>query len=73
MEADNVFRQKSVSRLNASVSWVAPSERWFVKLWGSNLTNEAVVAYSSTLGDGTRDVTYEAPRTYGLSAGYRIE
>lgn len=73
MEADNVFKQKAVSRLNAAVSWVAPNDRWFVKLWGNNLTNEAVVAYSSTLGDGTRDVTYEAPRTYGLSAGYHFE
>jgi outer membrane receptor protein involved in Fe transport len=69
-EADNQLKQKSYARINAGVRWNAADGRYNVKLWANNLTNEKVISYSSTLGDGTRDVTYQPPRTYGLTVGY---
>lgn len=72
-EADNIFEQKAYSRFNAALRWDAANGRYGAKLWVNNLTNEAVLAYSSTLGDGTRDATYQAPRTYGVTFNYNFQ
>jgi iron complex outermembrane recepter protein len=69
-EADNQLKQKSYAKINLGVRWDAPNERYSVKLWANNLTNEEIISYSSTLGDGTRDVTYQPPRTYGVTVSY---
>ncbi|MCC6630460.1 MAG: TonB-dependent receptor [Gammaproteobacteria bacterium] len=69
-EADNQLRQKGYAKVNLGVRWDAADGRYNVKLWANNLTNEEVVSYSSTIGDGTRNVTYQPPRTYGITVGY---
>jgi outer membrane receptor protein involved in Fe transport len=71
-EPDNLLKQSSFLRINASVRWEAADERYYARLFATNLTNRAVLSYSSTLADGTRDVTYEAPRLYGISVGYKF-
>ncbi|MEY2854743.1 MAG: hypothetical protein RL030_1875 [Pseudomonadota bacterium] len=72
-EADNIFLQPAVSRLNAAAQWVSATRRYNVRLWANNITNEAVSSYSSTLADGTRNVSYEAPRTYGVTVGVNLD
>jgi iron complex outermembrane receptor protein len=69
-EANNVVRQDAFGKLNASVKWTSPNQRYSVRLFGNNLTNKAVGVYSSTLADGTINITYDAPRTYGVKLGY---
>jgi outer membrane receptor protein involved in Fe transport len=71
-EPDNLLKQSAFTRINASGRWESADERYYMRLWIENLTNQAVVNYSSTLGDGTRDITYEAPRQYGISVGYKF-
>jgi iron complex outermembrane recepter protein len=71
-EPDNLLKQRAFSRVNASARWESEGERYYVRLWCTNLTNKAVINYSSTLGDGTRDITYEAPRRFGISVGARF-
>jgi outer membrane receptor protein involved in Fe transport len=72
-EADNLLRQKAFSRVNAALKWQSAGGRYWVRVWGDNLTNEAVLSYSSTLSDGTRNVTYEAPRQYGVTLGIALQ
>jgi outer membrane receptor protein involved in Fe transport len=63
--------QDGFAKVNASITWTASDERFKVRLFGTNLTNKAVAVYSSTLSDGTIDVTYDAPRVFGLGLEYR--
>jgi hypothetical protein len=42
-----------------------------VRVFGTNLTNQATGVYSSTLSDGTMDITYDAPRIVGLGVNFR--
>ncbi len=71
-EPDNLLKQPAYTRVNASIRWESRDDRYYARLWGTNLGNKAVLNYSSTLGDGTRDVTYEAPRQYGISVGMKF-
>lgn len=69
-EANNVVRQDAFGKLNASIKWTSPNKRYSVRVFGNNLTNKAVGVYSSTLSDGTIDVTYDAPRIFGIKLEY---
>ncbi len=71
-EPDNILKQSSFLRINASLRWDSANERYYARLFASNLTNREIISYSSTLADGTRDITYEAPRLYGISVGYKF-
>jgi len=70
LEPDNVMRQTAYTRLNSSVEWQPSTHRYAVRLWGRNLTNEAVISYGGTLVSGLRTVGYEPPRTYGITLEY---
>jgi iron complex outermembrane recepter protein len=71
-EADNILKQSAYTRFNASIRWQSKDDRYYARLWGTNLGNESVINYSSTLGDGTRDITYDAPRQYGITVGAKF-
>jgi iron complex outermembrane recepter protein len=70
LEPDNVMQQSAYTRLNSSIAWQPSDHRYVVRLWGRNLTNEAVISYGGTLVSGLRTVGYEAPRTYGVTLEY---
>jgi iron complex outermembrane recepter protein len=72
LEADNMFRLPAFNMLNASASWTTRQERFAVRMWGKNLTNEAVIVAGATTALGTRSVHYDAPRTYGITFEFRI-
>lgn len=71
-EANNVVRQTAFAKLNASLKWAAADDRYSVRVFGNNLTNKAAGVYSSTLNDGTINITYDAPRTYGVKLEYNF-
>jgi outer membrane receptor protein involved in Fe transport len=65
-QPDNVLKQDGYFLLDASVGWRTPDDRYGVRLWGKNLTNEAV---ATALGqsDTSAIIQYDAPRTYGIT------
>jgi outer membrane receptor protein involved in Fe transport len=71
LEADNLFKQPRHVRINASVLWDI-ADRYTIKAWVNNITNQAIIKYSGTIQDGSRNVSYEAPRTYGITLGYEL-
>lgn len=73
LEADNIMRQNAFDRVNASIRWVSADDRYSVRVWGNNLTDERVINYGSTLSDGTHNVSYEAPRSYGVTFGVKFD
>ena len=64
-------KQQSVDILNASVGWTAPDDKWNVKLWGKNLTDEKYWGFNNSTGTVTKQVP-AAPRTYGVSFGFNF-
>ncbi|WP_343525427.1 TonB-dependent receptor [Sphingomonas sp.] len=70
-EANNIAAQRAFGKLNASIAWTSPDDRYTVRVFGNNLTNKAIVTYSSTLSDGTINAAYEPPRIYGIAFNYR--
>ena len=71
LQPDNVLRQPGYSKVNASAYWESAAKKYNVRLWGNNLTNAAVLAYGNAVAtDGVHYVTYEAPRTYGVTFGF---
>lgn len=69
-EADNRLRQPAYSLVNAQLSWLSPYERYAVRLWGRNLTDEVYYTnISSSIGDNG---TWAAPRTYGVTLEVKL-
>ncbi len=61
---------KAYGVLNGSITWNAPNDKFFVRLWGKNLTNQEDV------GTLLNTLSYQKqllePITYGLSAGVKF-
>jgi len=64
-------RQGSFVTLNASVTWTGPAERYFVRLWGTNLLDEKYRLHYNPLSIGTYSPMGE-PRSYGVTLGLRF-
>lgn len=66
---DNYISQNPYATMNASVEWESASGI-SVKAWVNNLTNHLVLL---TAGESTtQTITYDPPRTYGVTLGYRF-
>ncbi|CAN5193000.1 TonB-dependent receptor [soil metagenome] len=66
------FRQSSYTLLNASVTYTAPSGRWYAQVWGTNLTNRhnfIDIAATAPFGTYASD---DAPRMYGVTLNWRM-
>jgi iron complex outermembrane receptor protein len=59
-------RQHAVNILNASVQWVSTDDKYAVRLWGKNLTDDRYWSFANTTGSITKNVP-APPRTYGLT------
>ncbi|HMP55880.1 MAG TPA: TonB-dependent receptor, partial [Novosphingobium sp.] len=59
-------RQSGYVLINASVTWTDPSDSYFVRLWGNNLTNEKFRTHYNPLSAGTYAPINE-PVTYGAT------
>lgn len=61
--------QKAYDKFDASLRWTEARKRYFIEAYGANLSNEAVL-YSAVIGRRERvQVSYGAPRTYGVRIG----
>lgn len=70
-DSQSLLVQPEYTLVDASISWLAPSRTWDVKLWGKNLGNEEYVSYLFA----NTPVMYmnpAPPRTYGIQFGYHF-
>ncbi|HKQ82690.1 MAG TPA: TonB-dependent receptor [Steroidobacteraceae bacterium] len=67
-EVDNLRKQDSYPLVNAGVTWAAPGKAYYVRVWGKNLTDEAIATEIAGAVHGTA-VSYQPPRTYGVTVG----
>lgn len=64
--------QKSYDKFDASLRWSDANDRTYVEVYGDNLTNKAVLL-SGVIGRRQRiQVSYGAPRTYGVRVGTKF-
>ena len=68
---DNVGFQKAYDLVNASVTWTDRRGRISLKLWGRNLGDTVYVTSLVEANQGLID-SIGAPRTYGVTAGFRF-
>jgi iron complex outermembrane receptor protein len=71
-EADNVIEQKAYAYLNSTLKWVSADEHFSLAVFGKNLTNQRVIGWVATTGNGTHVGHFRAPRTYGVTAGFKF-
>jgi iron complex outermembrane recepter protein len=64
------FRQPGFTKTDASLTYKAPDDRWYVQGFAQNLENSITLAAAGTgLLSG---VAIEEPRTYGIRAGFKF-
>lgn len=65
-DPQNRLKEPSRTLVNGAVSWRSADDRWGLRLWGKNLTNEYYFAWvaTNTTGDGGSP---SPPRTYGVT------
>jgi iron complex outermembrane receptor protein len=68
-DPDHQLRQAPYHDVRASVTWAAPSEKWDIRLWGSNLTDEVV--YTTASGGPTSIFGPGEPRRFGIEVSFR--
>lgn len=61
---------QSYDSLNASLTWHAPRDEFFVRLWGRNLTNQKVLG--SSLDSFAYFYVVQRPVTYGATLGFKF-
>jgi iron complex outermembrane receptor protein len=71
-ESDNIIHQSGFTEFGAAARWTAPGEHFYVGAYGKNLSNKRVLTFGGTQAIGTQLVGYAAPRTYGITAGYKF-
>lgn len=65
-------RQDAFALVNASVTWTDPSDHYFVRVWGNNLTNKFYKVHNNPLvGSGTYQPIGE-PLSFGGTVGYKF-
>lgn len=67
----NEFKQRPFTLVGASIRYTTADEHFYVQAWGKNLANEPVVGLFIT-SPLAQFATYDAPRTYGLTAGFKF-
>ncbi|MET0657126.1 MAG: TonB-dependent receptor [Steroidobacteraceae bacterium] len=71
-DADNRVKQPSYTLVNAQVSLTTLDEKWRVRLWSRNLTDEEYyITVSTSAGFGDAGAP-GAPREYGVGLTYRF-
>jgi iron complex outermembrane receptor protein len=72
-DADNRVVQKAYGLLDAQIGYVFPNEKYAVRLWGSNLTNQHYYANEfESAGPQGSVGTPAAPRTFGVKFDWSL-
>ncbi len=69
-EFDTILEERNI--LNASVGWTSASDRYYVSLFGKNLSDDRYKTASQAVGALWTFSNYGPPRTYGVEAGVRF-
>jgi len=64
-------RQSAYALLNASVTWTDPSNHYYVRVWGNNLTDVTYKTHYNPLSNGTYAPIGE-PLTFGGTIGFKF-
>lgn len=70
-EADNLRKQPAYEAVSAGIAWSSKDDLLNVRIWGKNLTNSATATQFSA-GPAGVGVSYQPPRTYGVSLRVRF-
>jgi iron complex outermembrane receptor protein len=62
----NNNKQDLVNIVNASVTWFSANDKWSVRAWGKNLSDERYWSFANETGTITKN-TPAPPRTYGVT------
>lgn len=67
-------RQGSFTKTDANLTYNAPDGRWYLGAWARNLENSAVYygAQSPSFDGASVPAAIDAPRTYGIRAGFNF-
>jgi iron complex outermembrane recepter protein len=65
------FREGNYALVNASVQWTDPTDHYYVRVFGTNLTDHRYRLHYTGTGTGTYSPMAE-PRTYGVTVGYKF-
>lgn len=69
---DNAIKMGAHVIVNSSASWTDSNDRLTISVYGRNLTDKRVTKFiNSNAGNGTFLSRFNAPRTYGVSIGYK--
>ncbi|WP_160486844.1 TonB-dependent receptor [Aurantiacibacter rhizosphaerae] len=71
-DPDNRIKAPGYDLFGASVSWTDPSDRYTIRVWGENLTDEEYLSQFSQGGGIGDTYTYAPPRTYGVTLSGRF-
>ncbi|WP_188819613.1 TonB-dependent receptor [Novosphingobium indicum] len=67
------YREGKYALFNASVTWTDPTDTYYVRVFGTNLSDHRYrLHYSGTTSYGTYSPMAE-PRTYGVTIGYKFD
>jgi iron complex outermembrane receptor protein len=70
-DTDERIHQPGHTMVNARASWEPERTNLTVTVWGKNLTNKALFQ-SVYINDNADGVSYQPPRTYGVSVDYKL-
>jgi len=70
-ESDNTIKQQKYALLGASVTYTTASG-FSIGAFGKNLTQQRVINFETSIPNGTHTGFYQAPRTYGVTAGFKF-
>ena len=68
---DQRARQGRFVMINASVTWTDPTDHYYLRVWGNNLTDVKYRTHYNPLAGGTYAPIGE-PLTYGATIGYKF-
>ncbi len=57
---------------DANITYQAPDERYYITLWGKNLTDERYRTAANSVAGLWNFTMYGRPRSYGLEVGFKI-
>jgi iron complex outermembrane receptor protein len=69
-DPQNRLRQANYTLVDASATWNAPNDAYFIKVWGKNLADTFYTQQQNALDVGDNRVA-APPRTYGLTVGFK--
>lgn len=70
-QPDNFEVQSAYTVVNGSVQWESAAG-YSVKIWANNITDHLVMTTGYLSNLGPQIVVYDAPRTYGVTLGYKF-